>query len=110
MYHQETGGETLGFFDFFRKKESDPVNVTVQTRNANSHPFSAIDNYIPLQVEYELYKVMREAVPILDTAINRIVRLVGTFDVQCDSDKEEREIREFLDNIKVNSNQIGIDK
>lgn len=110
MYHQETGGETLGLFDFFRKKESDSVNVTVQTRNVNSHPFSAIDNYIPLKVEYELYKAMREAVPILDTAINRIVRLVGTFDVQCDSDKEEREIRDFLDNIKVNSNQIGIDK
>lgn len=111
MRHQGVGGETLGFFDLFRKKESNTETYTTQTRNTNSHPFSDIDKYIPLKkAEYELYKAMREAVPILDTAINRIVRLVGTFDVQCDSDKEEKEIRDFLDNVKVNSNQTGIDK
>ncbi|WP_352404522.1 hypothetical protein [Sporanaerobacter acetigenes] len=99
----------MGLFDFFKRKQ-ESTTFTVQTRDTYSHPFSAIDNYIPLKVEYELYKVMREAVPILDTAINRIVRLVGTFDVQCDSDKEEKEIRDFLDNVKVNSNQIGINK
>jgi len=51
---------------------------------------------------------MREAVPILDTAINRIVRLVGTFDVECDSTKQEEEIRDFMDNVKTNANQRGI--
>ncbi|WMM26670.1 hypothetical protein RBU61_08325 [Tissierella sp. MB52-C2] len=100
----------MGLFNFFKKKEESTIVATVQTRNSNSHPFSAIDKYIPSEVEYELYKTMREAVPILDTAINRIVRLVGKFDIQCDSDKEETQIREFLDNVKVNSNQIGIDK
>lgn len=107
MYLQVTGGETLGLFDFFKKKE-EPVIMTVQTRDTHSHPFNALDNYVPLKVEYELYKSMREAVPILDTAINRIVRLVGTFDVECESDRQEEEIREFLNNVKVNSNQIGI--
>jgi len=98
----------LGLFDFFKKKEDSPVTVVVQTRDILSHPFSELDKYIPLKVEYNLYKSMREAVPLLDTAINRIVRLVGTFDIECESDRQEEEIKEFLNNVKVNSNQIGI--
>ncbi|CAK7080452.1 minor capsid protein [Tissierella sp.] len=102
----------MGLFDFFKKKEDNKENTNgtyvVQTRDSFSHPFSALDKYIPLKVEYNLYKTMREAVPVLDTAINRIVRLVGAFDIQCETDKQEEEIREFIDNIKVNSNQIGM--
>ena len=98
----------MGLFDFFKKKEEPAETPQVQTRDGFSHPFTALDKYIPLKVEYNLYKSMREAVPVLDTAINRIVRLVGTFDIKCESDKQEEEIREFLNNVKVNSNQIGI--
>lgn len=98
----------MGIFDFFKKKEDSPIKVVVQTRDTLSHPFSELDKYIPLKAEYNLYKSMREAVPILDTAINRIVRLVGAFDIECESDKQEEEIREFINNIKVNSNQIGM--
>ncbi|MEW8956691.1 hypothetical protein [Clostridium sp.] len=98
----------MGLFDFFKKKKDEPVTAVVQTRDTLSHPFNELDKYIPLKVEYNLYKSMREAVPVLDTAINRIVRLVGTFDIKCESDKQEEEIREFLNNVKVNSNQTGI--
>ncbi|WP_353096323.1 minor capsid protein [Tissierella praeacuta] len=98
----------MGLFNFFKKKEDPPVTIVVQTRDTFSHPFSELDKYIPLKVEYNLYKSMREAVPLLDTAINRIVRLVGTFDIDCENDKQEEEIKEFLNNVKVNSNQIGI--
>lgn len=97
----------MGLFNLFKRKEESTTYI-VQTRNTNSHPFSALDKYIPLKIEYNLYKAMREAVPILDTAINRIVRLVGAFDVKCESDKQEKEIREFIDDIKVNSNQMGM--
>lgn len=102
------GGENLGLFSFFKKKEEPYRPPVVQTRNTSTHPFNALDKYIPLKVEYELYKSMREAIPVLDTAINRIVRLVGIFDIECENDKQKEEIKEFLDNIKVNSNQTGI--
>lgn len=102
----------MGLFSFFKKKEDRREDTggtcTVQTRDSFSHPFRELDKYIPLKAEYNLYKTMREAVPILDTAINRIVRLVGDFDIECESDKQEEEIREFINNIKVNSNQIGM--
>lgn len=81
----------------------------VQTRDNNNHPFTSLDNYVPLKVEYELYKTMREAVPLLDTAINKIVRLVGKFDVECEDEKEREQIKDFIDNVKVNSNQTGMD-
>lgn len=101
----------MGIRNFFKKRKtqrSTTQSYAVQTRTNYQHPFGALDKYIPLQVEYELYKNMREAVPILDTAINRIVRLVGTFNIECESEKQEKEISEFLDNVKTNSNQIGI--
>lgn len=98
----------MGLFSFFKKKEEPRNTPAVQTRDGFSHPFNALDKYIPLKAEYELYKSMREAVPVLDTAINRIVRLVGAFDIECENDKQEEEIRAFINNIKVNSNQIGM--
>ncbi|MBB6218005.1 hypothetical protein HNQ80_004142 [Anaerosolibacter carboniphilus] len=95
--------------DFFkRKNKQTPDGVTIQTRTGYQHPFNAINQYVPLRVEYELYKTMREAVPVLDTAVSRIVRLVGKFDIECDNDRQQQEIRDFLENVKVNSNQKGI--
>ncbi|QZY56700.1 minor capsid protein [Crassaminicella profunda] len=100
----------MGLISWFKKKSSGrgQGGYTTQTRETNHHPFSMLDKYIPRKYEYELYKTMREAVPILDTAIYRIVRLIGTFDIECDNDKGKKEIQEFLNNIKVNSKQKGI--
>ncbi|WP_432400964.1 hypothetical protein [Wukongibacter sp. M2B1] len=99
----------MGLFDFFRRKNRSSPSATVQTRDGYSHPFSSVlDKYIPRKYEYELYKTMREAVPILDTAIYRIKRLVGSFDISCENEKQKQEIIDFLENIKVNSNQKGI--
>jgi SPP1 gp7 family putative phage head morphogenesis protein len=98
----------LGLFSFFRRKSRSSPGATVQTRDGYSHPFSLIDKYIPRKYEYELYKTMREAVPVLDTAISRIVRLVGKFNIECENEKQKEEIKDFLNNIKVNSNQKGI--
>ncbi|WP_207707288.1 minor capsid protein [Crassaminicella thermophila] len=93
---------------FFRRKGKNSASATFQTREGYSHPFSMLDKYIPLKAEYELYKTMREAVPILDTAIYRIVRLIGSFDIDCENEKQKKEIQDFLKNVKVNSKQKGI--
>ena len=80
----------------------------MQTRDSASHPFSAINRYVPLTVEYELYKIMREAVPLIDSVPGKIVRLMGAFEIKCDSDNGQNEIKDFLDNVRVNSKQKGI--
>ena len=56
----------------------------VQTARPVSHPFRELDGYIPLSgPERRLYSSIREAVPIIDAAISKIVRLVGGFRGQC---------------------------
>ncbi len=84
------------------------TTVETQTRTSYSHPFNAINKYIPLKAELKLYKVMREAIPILDTAIYKIDRLKGDFKVIVkENEKIQGEINEFLSNVQVNAKERG---
>ena len=48
------------------------------------HPFSLLDSYSPLRKsEMELYSTLREAIPIVDAAIGKTVRLLGSFKLEC---------------------------
>ncbi len=98
----------MRLWDRFFKKKSGSTRTETQTRASYSHPFSQIDKYIPLKAQLELYKIMREAIPIIDTAIYRITRLKGKFVVTVkDNDKIQEEINEFLSNVKVNAMDKG---
>ena len=91
-----------------RKKKSDKVAQAVQTAALNS-PFSVLNSYVPLRSgEYRLYSALREAVPMIDAAIDKIVRLIGSFEVKCSNKNAEELLTVFLQNVKVNSTQAGI--
>ena len=95
----------------FSAKNKSNADATVQTSlsKANTHPFLSIENYSPYQKkQYELYRSLREAVPIIDAAISKIIRLIGTFTVQCEDKIAESKLRKFLDNVQVNSGSSGI--
>ena len=96
--------------NFFRKKkkETSARSVTVQTRTTFSHPFQILDSYVPKNAEYELYRIMREAVPVIDTAINRLTRLIGEFDIDSTDEQGKALIEEFLKDVKVGSFEKGI--
>ena len=65
----------------WKKKESGPVAVC-QLRSANSHPFGALHSYVSMGTgEEEVYRQLREAVPVLDAAVEKLVRLCGGFSV-----------------------------
>ena len=103
-----TGGNILKLFSAKNKSKAD---ATVQTSlsKANTHPFLNIENYSPYQKkQYELYKSLREAVPIIDAAISKIIRLIGTFDIECEDKTAQSSLRHFLDNVQVNSGSYGI--
>lgn len=61
-----------------------------------------------MQAERQLYTALREAVPIIDSAINKLLRIIGNFTVTCEDPQAERELRYFLDTVKVNTYQHGI--
>ena len=91
-----------------KRVETEPAQV--QIRSALHHPFGVLDGYTPLRNgEIELYRTIREAVPIVDAAIMKIIRLVGGMEVHCGDKNAELALREFLRTVNVGRAQQGID-
>ncbi len=91
---------------FSRKR---PQNLKVQLRDSCSHPFGMLSGYVPLGgAETRLYREIREAVPVVDAAISKIIRLTGGFRVACADPRVEKEIAEFIRNVDVGRGQRGL--
>ena len=68
------------------KKEDRSHSASVQTARQNRHPFSVLDRHRPLSLpEFEVFDAIREAVPIVGAAVDKIIRLVGSFSVELDN-------------------------
>ena len=81
-----------------------------QLRAGQVHPFGQFGRFHALGgAECEMFEAMREAVPILDAAIGKLVRLTGGFDVACADRQAENGLREFLRTVNVGRGQYGID-
>ncbi len=95
--------------EFFKKKKKPEAAVQTAPCPSNStHPFSILEKYIPLsETEIKLYRALREAVPIIDAAISKIIRLTGEFRIICTDSYIESEINKFISNVKVNSCEVG---
>lgn len=95
-----------------RKKEGLPTQaaVAVPQTGKNAHPFTLLGSYSPQRdCDYSLYKSLREAIPIIDAAIMKTVRLLGSFRVMCEDEEAERELAAFLRNVNVGGTRQGID-
>lgn len=93
----------------FKKLSSSKTAVTApQTYRHN--PFDRLDNYVPLAtVQNSLYRELREAVPVLDAAIYKIVRLTGGFHIECSKNSHTQALQSFLKSVSVGGNQQGIE-
>lgn len=93
----------------FKKLSSAKTAVSVpQTYRHN--PFDRLDNYVPLATaQNSLFRELREAVPVLDAAIHKIVRLTGGFTVECSKESTTASLNSFLRNVCVGGNQQGIE-
>lgn len=91
-------------------KDREVHNAVVQTSGKYNHPFYEIDRYSPLSnVETRLYSELREAIPIIDAAILKTVRLTGGFKVVCSDSAAQRELDNFLKGVQVGALSRGID-
>ena len=82
---------------------------SVQTAGESCHPFASISSYTPLsQYNNRIYRSIREGVPIIDSAINKIVRLMGGFEISCGDDNTDKAMKSFFSKINVGGNQQGI--
>ena len=91
------------------RKEKLP-QLQTQLRTEQTHPFTALSAYMPLgRREAEIYRSLREALPILDAAITKLVRLTGGFSVACESAQAQTRLHDFLSAVPCGRGQYGID-
>ena len=84
--------------------------VAVPQISASSHPFINLSSYNPMSgYDMALYKSLREAVPVIDAAIYKIIRLIGSFSIITDDDEAGLLVKDFLKAVKVGGTRQGID-
>ncbi len=92
------------------KKAAAATAQACQLRSTGSHPFGALKGFTPLGTgEDRVYRQLREAVPVLDAAVNKLVRLCGGFRVQCRSPLAQKKLACFLQTVNCGRGQQGID-
>ncbi len=80
--------------------------VAVPQTGASVHPFTSLFPANPSDTR--LYTALREAVPVIDAAVSKLVRLLGEFQVVCSNGRAQRELTYFLDNVNVGGTRKGI--
>lgn len=84
--------------------------MTSQLRCGDTHPFGAMRGFAPLGGgEERVYREMREAIPVLDAAVGKMVRLCGGFEVKCKSPEAQERLNDFLANMPCGRGQMGIE-
>lgn len=94
----------------FRKvKKKERNSVTVQTSRSSKMPFSLCDSSVSFgNPSFAVFDAIRENIPIIDAAINKIIRLVGTFSVSCSDKKAQTLINDFLKTVPTGVASGGI--
>ena len=85
-----------------KSKENEKIAVQTALSSNEIYPYSELSNreYL-IKHETKLYNLLRDAVPIIDAAINKTVRLIGNFKIRCQNEEIEKKINYFLKTVKV---------
>ena len=81
----------------------------MQLRTGGQSAFGGLDGYVPLlDGSTAVYRLVREAVPVVDAAIGKLIRLTNGVKVCCEDERAERELEQFLRDVPVGRGQRGI--
>ena len=98
----------MGWLD--RRRKPAQAVPQIQLRQPEKHPFGAWDGYVPLHSgETALYRSIREAVPIVDAAILKLIRLVGGVEVEAADPAARAGLRRFLSQVPTGRGQRGLE-
>ena len=93
----------------WKRKLSPETAAVCQLRDGRVHPFGALRGYMPLGTgEERIYRELREAIPVLDAAVGKLVRLSGGFRVQCRESLAQEKLNQFLRTVPCGRGQYGI--
>lgn len=92
-----------------KKKEEkwEEVFAVPQTYK-NENPGLMFFNSATEKGNRKLYAVLKENIPIIDASIQKLIRLVGTFKIECADKKAEEDINRFFSRVRVGSLSEGI--
>lgn len=95
---------------FKKQRNKDKTSVTVQTARSVKYPFSITDTFVSLGTPmFSVFDSIRENIPIIDAAINKIIRLIGNFEIECSDSSVQKQINEFLKTVPTGMASAGID-
>ena len=90
-------------------KRGAPAAAGTQLRRAEAHPFGVLESYTPLgDGNIACYRAIREAVPIVDAAVGKLIRLCGGFRAGCGNAAAEAELNRFLSTVNTGRGQRGL--
>lgn len=94
-----------------RKHQTNATTAAAcQLRSSVGHPFGELRGFVPLSTgEDGVYRQLREAIPVLDAAVGKLVRLSGGFGVQCRNAQAQEKLERFLKTVPCGRGQVGID-
>jgi hypothetical protein len=91
-------------------KGGQAVGLACQLRGGDTHPFGALRGFVPLGTgEERMYRQLREAIPVLDAAVGKLVRLSGGFDVRCRDRVAQEKLERFLKQVPCGRGQVGME-
>lgn len=98
----------MSVFDKIGKRKVCTVSAP---QTAVGEPFGMLAGYSPLTAcRPELYRMMREAVPVIDAAIYKLVRLTGGFTVKAKNGRNQSGLDEFVQSVSVGAAGNGLQR
>lgn len=92
----------------FKNRKQERISVPV-TQSGGGRTFGMLEGYVPLGApQLRLYKALREAVPVIDAAVFKLIRLTGGFRVECADKQANAALEEFIDCVPVGGNRQGL--
>ncbi|MBQ4179452.1 MAG: hypothetical protein II615_01685 [Ruminococcus sp.] len=94
---------------FGRKKEADKPTVLPIAQTVPKYIGSAaLALQAQTHAERSLYAALRRSVPVIDAALGKIVRLLGTFRIVTDDPSAQAEADRFAREVRVNGSAQGL--
>ena len=90
-----------------KSKKKPRASVVQTSRQANS-PINLMSYHNDSFFCGEMFDSLREAVPIIDAAIDKILRLIGNVEIKCSSAEGERHLKKFLEDVQVGASGKGM--
>ncbi len=93
-----------------RKKPKQQTVSAVQISPSKGSAFGIPEQCVPVPCRHtKIYYALREAVPVIDAAVFKLVRLTGGFRVECASPYAQKMLDAFIMQVDVGGTQTGLE-